>query len=191
MIAYLVGQPRVQGNSLIMLVHGVGYGVAVGARTIEKLISLAEVELWIYTHVREETLDLYGFLNPEDKELFKILLSVSGVGPRTALSIMDYGAQPIIEAVQTANVAAFSAVPRVGKKLAQKIIIELKSKLGSIEELHLGPKNQIEADVAEALQSLGFNDRDIHQALQKMELMTGHSSGELIKQAIKIIGHRA
>lgn len=190
MIAYLLGKPIVMGSDLILVVNGIGYGVAAGAKTLTILSTKAEAELWIYTHVREEALDLYGFLQIEDKKLFQILLSVSGVGPRTALNIMEYGAQPIIEAVQNANVGLFTAVPRVGKKLAQKIIIELKPKLGSLQELNLGPRNAQEADVTDALAALGFNERDIQLAAQDLDFSGTSESATLIKQAIKTIGHR-
>jgi len=193
MIAYLLGKPILQSSGLIMLVQGVGYGVMVSAKTLIALAARAEeskVELWIYTHVREEALDLYGFLKPEDKSIFQILLSVSGVGPRTALGIIEAGASAIIDAVQTANVAFFSSVPRVGKKLAQKIIIELKPKLGSLQELNLGPQNPQAADVTEALLALGFSDQEVQMVTQNLDFSGEFQSAYLIKQAIKLIGAR-
>lgn len=188
MIAYLLGRPLIQGTSLIMVVQGVGYGVVVGGKTLNTLATKEEAELWIYTHVREEALDLYGFLKPEDKSIFQILLSVSGVGPRTAMGVIEGGAEAIINAVQTANVGFFSSVPRVGKKLAQKIIIELKPKLGSLQDLNLGPQNQQEADVIDALVVLGFAEHDVQGAIQGLDFSGEVPANQLIKQAIKLLG---
>lgn len=188
MIAFLEGTAVLQRDTLIVLVNGVGYGVQAGHTTLAKVQDGDQVKLWIHTHVREDALDLFGFTSPQDKDLFNLLLTVSGVGPRTALAISDLGSEVIIRAVQTADVSVFSGVTRVGKKLAQKIIIELKSKLGSLQELHLGARSPVEQDVMEALQSLGFSDTDIQKALNNLELTEDADSRQVIKQAIQIIG---
>lgn len=190
MIALLEGTALLQPDGLIVMTSGVGYGVAAGGRTLMQIQDGTTVRLWIYTHVREDVLELFGFLTKQDKELFELLLSVSGVGPRTALAISDVGSATIVTAVQTADVSVFSSVPRVGKKLAQKIIIELKSKLGSLQELHLGPRSPVEQDVLEALQTLGFSDSDIARALQGLDTSDQTDSSVLIKQAIQIIGSK-
>ncbi len=191
MIALLVGRPIVTRQSLILMTGGVGYGVMVGARTLSSIGDQSEITLYVHTHVREDALDLFGFTSFEDKEMFHLLLSVSGVGPKTALAITDLGAEKIVQAVQTADVSLFSLVPRVGKKLAQKIIIELKPKLGSLQELNLGPRSAVEQDVVDALSALGFSDAEIHVALQSLELDPSLSVSVLVTQAIKIMGSRA
>lgn len=188
MIAFLEGTAILQQDDLIILVNGVGYSVHAGARTWRQITDGSPVALWIHTHVKEDALELYGFATWQDKELFNLLLSVSGVGPRTALAISDLGNEAIVTAVQTADVSVFSGVPRVGKKLAQKIIIELKSKLGSLQDLHLGPRSPVEEDVMAALQTLGFSDTDIQKALRELEVTEGTDSRQLIKQAIQILG---
>jgi Holliday junction DNA helicase RuvA len=190
MIAFLSGQPKIVKDTLIMMVNGVGYGVTVGARTFAAVLNQPTAELYIHTHVREDLLELFGFANQEDKELFELLLSVSGVGPRTAIHIVDLGADRIIKAVQTADVSLFTAAPRVGKKLSQKIIIELKSKLGSLQDLNLGPHSQVEQDLVDALTTLGFAETDIHRGLLGLELNEDADVSVLVKQAIKRIGAR-
>lgn len=192
MIALLRGQPVIQGQTLIMMVGGVGYGVAVGTRVLASLAEQlhsgkTEITLYIHTHVREDALELFGFGSVQDKELFELLISVSGVGPKTALAIMDVGAAGIIAAVQSANIKTFTAAPRVGTKLAQKIIIELKPKLGSLNELYLGPTRPQEQDVLDALLALGYAEHQAHQALQKLEITDTSETTVLIKTAIKYL----
>ena len=105
------------------------------------------------------------------------------MGPKIALTIVDVGADRLIRAVQNAEVGFFSAIPRVGKKLAQKIIIELKSKLGGLKELELGPLSDKEQDVLEGLKSLGFAEESIQQVLG--ELDRTQPVEVMLKQAVK------
>ena len=174
MIGMLTGVVILQNQEVIIYVSGVGYQVAVTTSTTAKLINGQTVTLHIFTHVKEDALELFGFPELAEKKLFQLLLSVSGVGPRTALAISDLGASTITQAVQEANVSRFSTVPRVGKKLAQKIIIELKSKLGSLQELELGgvtdPNQQ---EVVAALLSLGFEEQQIYRVVREIDASLG------------------
>ena len=189
MIAYLKGIPTISGQILIIDVNGVGYGVKVTPHLLNSfgLQKNTPVELYIYTHVKEEKLELYGFESPKEKDMFELVLGVSGVGPSIALNLVTAGPHQLIEAVQNAQVSFFSAVPRVGKKLAQKIIIDLKSKLGSLRELELGgvtdPKQK---EVVEALLALGFEEQKVYQSLHQLDLDKDIS--QVVKDAIKKIG---
>lgn len=189
MIGLLTGTVILQNQELILDVNGVGYQVAVTLSTLAKLTNNQATTLHIFTHVKEDALELFGFPELAEKKLFQLLLSVSGVGPRTALAISDLGASTITQAVQEANVARFSAVPRVGKKLAQKIIIELKSKLGSLQELELGgvtdPNQQ---EVVAALLSLGFEEQQIYRVVREINASLGIA--EQVKQAMKTLSLR-
>jgi len=129
-----------------------------------------EISLYIYTHVKEDALDLFGFSSLNEKSLFKLLISVSGVGPATAIAILNKGANQITQAIQAADVSFFTSVKRVGKKAGQKIIIELKSKLGGIKDLDLTPLNQMESDIVEALTSLGFPEDQANQVIKGLDL---------------------
>jgi len=184
MIGMLTGVVILQNQEVILDVSGVGYQVAVTSSTISKLVNGQTVTLHIFTHVKEDALELFGFPELAEKKLFQLLLGVSGVGPRTALAISDLGAATITQAVQEANVARFSAIPRVGKKLAQKIIIELKSKLGSLQELELGgvtdPNQQ---EVVAALLSLGFEEQQIYRVVREIDASLGVA--EQVKLAMK------
>lgn len=184
MITYLIGTPIPQKNYLTILVNGVGYGVFVGSKTMASAANLDTIELHIYTHIKEDKLDLYGFKTEKQLSLFQLVLSVSGVGPKTALAIIDAGADRLVEGVQQANVGMFTPVPRVGKKLAQKIIIELKSKLGELKELDLGPRDEKTQNVYEALESLGFDQSSIENALNQIDI-ENTSVEEAIKIALK------
>ncbi len=166
MISLLVGKPLFFGNACVMLCNGVGYGVMIGERTADAVKKQTEATLHIHTHVREDAFDLFGFISPEDKAMFEMLLTVSGVGPKTAMNIADASPSKIRIAIEQADVSFFSAFPRVGKKLAQKIIIELKTKVGSFADIDLMDGSAQLKDVREALQSLGYDERDIAKALR-------------------------
>lgn len=169
MIGYLKGSPIISSHSTMVLVNGVGYQVEVGSKT-KKYFEQDEVELFVYTHVREDKLELFGFLSSQQKELFELLLGVSGIGPKTALEITDRDPERIISAVQNSEVIFFSSIPRIGKKLAQKIILDLKSKLGSIKELNLGPRSSKEQDIYETLATLGYEESQIASVISEIEI---------------------
>ncbi len=208
MIGFLSGIPQVDGSKLLLLVNGVGYEVHVGNKVLAQvshtattpdLLALAgtanseasgtqnsaqtlPLSLYIHTHVREDALELFGFATAADKELFLLLTSVSGIGPKTALLIADQGAEAITAAVQNANVTFFTKLPRVGKKVAQKIIIELKSKLGSLKELKIGGFSEHEQTIIDAVVALGFEEEQVFDLLESEKL------SELpVEQAIKVV----
>ncbi|MFH2118348.1 MAG: Holliday junction branch migration protein RuvA [Candidatus Paceibacterota bacterium] len=169
MIGFLSGKVQKLANGVLIHVNGVGYRVEVGEGVARTLTDGESASLHIYTHVKEDALKLFGFASEQDLFLFELVLSVSGVGPKIALTIVDTGADRLVRAVQNAEVSFFSAIPRVGKKLAQKIIIELKSKLGGIKELELGPLSDKEQDVLEGLRSLGFAESNIQQVISELD----------------------
>ncbi len=170
MIGRLTGIPQLYGNEFIIDVNGVGYSVFVGTATLAQVMHQTQVQLCIYTHVREDTISLYGFLSPQHKTLFEHLLAVSGIGPKSALAIADRGVEPITQAIQQADIGFFTQIPRVGKKLAQKIIIDLRSKLGALKELDLTAESQQYTDVVTALENLGFAKSEIYQAIQRVDI---------------------
>ncbi len=184
MIAYLKGTPRVYANKIILETNGVGYGVCASNKILQQAQNKTELELFIYTHVKEDRLELYGFLTIQEQQLFELILSISGIGPATALAIIDKDPDQLITAVQEANVAFFKAVPRVGKKMAQKIIIDLSGKLGQLKELNLAPLDPKQQTVADALLSLGWDEDSIRTAIEKLDLEQ-LSIQEAIKQALQ------
>lgn len=187
MIAFLTGKPLIQGSKLIVLVNGVGYGVHVSTKVLQQVANSESISLYVHTHVREDQLNLFGFLTYQEQQLFELLLSVSGVGPSTALNITNMHPDQLIEAVQEAKVSFFTAVPRVGKKLAQKIIIELRGKLGELKELNLAPLSEKQQTVISALVNLGFNEDAVRDITREMEL-ENLDEAQAIKQAIMKLG---
>lgn len=186
MIGFLSGTLQLFQDKILVKTGGVGYEVAVGLSTLAEIAGHSTVELYIHTQVKEEVLELYGFLTLDERSLFRLLLSVSGVGPKTALVLTNAGVAALQAAVQQADVGFFSAVPRVGKKLAQKIIIELKSKLGSITELQLSTPSGIHQDVLAALTALGFDEQVVLRQLQALPPSAVDESAEsLIKRVLK------
>lgn len=170
MIRILIGQPEpVASDSLAIMVQGVGYEVFVGPRTRQALLLQSIATVHIYTHVREDQLHLFGFVSGSDREMFIRLLSVSGVGPRSAMMIIDNGVSAVVKAIQTSDVAFFQSVPRLGKKTAQKIIVELQSKVGTVEELNLSPENTMQQDLREALLNMGYNQTRVDQLVREVD----------------------
>ena len=186
MISYLRGKPQVYVNKIILDINGVGYGILTSNKILQLAQNKTELELFIYTHVKEDRLELYGFLTIQEQQLFELVLGISGIGPATALAILDKDPSQLITAVQEANVSFFKAIPRVGKKMAQKIIIDLGGKLGKLKELNLAPLSPKQQTVVDALSSLGWDDDSIQQALEKLNLEK-LSVQEAIKQALKNI----
>jgi len=169
MIGSLKGKvDYISGTTLIVDVGGVGYRVAVSTEVLGRAKPNEEIKVYTYTYVREDTLELFGFSTFEDLRLFEQIISISGIGPRTALNIFSVGTkESIIEAIVKGDVDFFTAVPRLGRKNAQKLIIELKTKLGSLEELDLsGTVDGPSGEVLTVLKSFGFTTKEAQEALR-------------------------
>lgn len=172
-------------SSLIIDVGGVGYKVTVPKNLHHNVKE--DIVVYTHTHVREDLLELYGFASLEDLKLFELLISVSGVGCKSAIGIFSLGKRgEIIKAIQTADAAFFTSVPRLGKKNSQKIIIELKNKLGGTEDLVLS-ENEADTDILDALQSFGFTEYEASSALRKIDDDT-LTTPQKIKAALKHLG---
>ena len=171
---------------ILVAVNGVGYKVLVPANVS---INLGDtIKLFTHTHVREDLLELYGFTDPADLKLFAYLISVSGVGCKTALGIFTVGnRKEIIQAITGNDVAFFTSVPRLGKKNAQKIIIELKNKLGGQEDLDLSQEGNESSEVIAALKTFGFSSIEARSALKGLNGQ-GETIGEKVKLALKYLG---
>lgn len=189
MIGFLNGTVELQdGTSVIINVGGVGYKVLVPSKLLsDGFLENETLKLYTYTHVREEVLELYGFLDRRDLRLFEQLISVSGIGPKTALGVFAIGGANEIEAaIVVGNVDFFTSVPRLGRKNAQKIIIELKNKLGSKVELDLSEKDVKEnKDVIAALKSFGFTAKEAEEVIK--QLPKELSTEDKVRNALKLL----
>lgn len=189
MIGLLTGIPHtIDRNPVIVVVSGVGYRVQVTQRCLDALQAQKEYTFYIHTHVREDALDLYGFVDENELELFDLLLTVSGIGPKTALGVIDRGADAIGHAIREADVDFFTNIPRLGRKNAQKIIIELKNKLGGLKDLDVNGEARGETkQIMEALLSMGFKKPEIIEALKKTDAKN-LSLEDRVRLALKVLG---
>ncbi len=174
---------------IIVDVNGVGYRVLVPVSVLSKLSDLGgPVKLYTHTHVREDLLELYGFTEPHDLKLFQYLISVSGIGCKTALAIYSVGTrQEIIKAITGNDTSFFVGVPRLGKKNAQKIIIELKNKLGGEGDIDLSAGGEDSSEVIAALKSFGFTPSEARTAIKSLN-GKGETVGEKVRLALKYLG---
>jgi holliday junction DNA helicase RuvA len=171
-------------NQVILDVSGVGYLVAVPLSTFAALGDLhAEVTLLIHTHVREDALSLYGFLSQREKHLFELLLGASGVGPSLALKILSgMNVEELVPAIRTGDVARLTKIPGVGRKTAERMVVELKDKLEGVatetEKPAAASPAGVDADVKSALINLGYDERVAEAALAKAKRESGTANFE-------------
>ncbi len=191
MISYLEGTIKFKGlNYLTILINGVGYKVSVPTDILSRISLNSPISLFIHTHVKEDALDLYGFETPDELAMFELLLSVSGIGPKTALSIFSNGKLPKIkEAIIKGDVSFFTGVPRLGTKNSQKIIIELRSKLGNLGLLDLSADSGETKEIIDALKSFGFTPAESREALKSLKDFEG-SVSDKIRQSLKWLGKK-
>ena len=175
---------------LILNVGGVGYKVFTTAGILEKTKENDMVlSLWTHLAVRENALDLYGFIKKEELSFFELLISISGIGPKTALSILNIASiETLRRAVSSGDTSHLIKVSGIGKKNAEKIVLELKGKFEA-EESWNEEYMQDEADTIEALTSLGYNQKEARESLKKISKDILGTS-EKIKQALKILNNK-
>ena len=148
---------------------GVGYEVTISVPTFSELGSEgAEVALHVHTHVREDALALYGFLHLQEKQLFEKLLTVSGIGPKLAVTVLSLAASDVVTAIRGNDVTRLTKIPGVGKKTAERMILELKDKLEPFGAAPAAPTtSQAEEDVVSALVNLGYQRNAAEQSVQR------------------------
>lgn len=171
MICSLSGEIIGKGMGFVEIeVAGVGYRVAVGERISREWTEGQRVKVRTYMAVADKDISLYGFGSGEEVELFKMLLTVSGVGSKTAAQIVGQTESiDIMKAIGDADVNFFQKIKGIGKKTAQRIIVDLKSKIGGLGELHLGADLPLlEDDVVTSLKQLGFDRKEIERVMSKL-----------------------
>jgi holliday junction DNA helicase RuvA len=195
MIAHLRGKLISRHPNLVILeAAGVGYNVTVSVPTFSELPGLgSEVALHIHTHVREDQLALYGFLRPEEKHLFEKLITVSGIGPKLAITVLSgMAAEEMINAIRANDLAKLTKVPGVGRKTAERMVLELRDKLppvGATDQIQAMPSfSGTQEDVLSALTNLGFQRAAAEKALAQAAKNGGADSFEaLFRGALTIV----
>jgi Holliday junction DNA helicase RuvA len=181
-------------SSVVVETGGIGFEVLISGRTFEKLPGKGEVvELDIYTHVREDEIRLVGFFNSDDKEIFLKLLAVSGISIKIALSTLTiYGYQELRRIIASRDTDMVKRVPGIGKKLAERLILELKDKFDEEEMIGIETaghalKGDKLFEVRQALKTLGYNSREINKALAKLkpEDVEDSKIEDILKKALK------
>ena len=171
---------------VIVETNGVGYKISISPDTLSKLKKDTNVLLWIHTHVREDAMDLYGFLERKELEFFELLIGVSGIGPRSALAILGIASiETLRKAIGTSDTTYLTKISGIGRKTAEKIVIELRDKMG--DEKSDGTL-QGEMDALEALKSLGYSQNEAREALKKVS--TELDINKKIREALKILGNK-
>lgn len=188
MIGHLKGDvSAVRAGFAILSVGGVGYKVFATREMLLTLKPEKAIALWTHLAVRENALDLYGFGNEEELRLFELLLTVSGIGPKSALAILDIASvETLRSAIAGGNASYLTKVSGIGRKTSEKIVLELKDKVGRAAE---GSKASLHGDeeALEAMRALGYSQAEARDALRKVPAEVEGSS-ERLREALKIVG---
>lgn len=200
MISYIRGElVAVEEEKAVIDVGGVGYGIFMPEQSMGKLPPLhEEVRLHTYLHVKEDAMQLYGFLTRDDLKVFKLVIGVSGIGPKGALNILsNLSADDLRFAVLSNDVKAISAAQGIGKKTAEKLIIELKDKLSMDDVLeHMvqeeevavtGQNSGVQAEAVQALVALGYGNTESLRAVRRVEVNADSDVETVLKQALRFM----
>ena len=184
-------------DHVIIDVGGVGYRLFIPLSTFYSLPEAGEISLFTHTHVREDSLLLYGFLSLEEKDLFVILIGISGIGPKLAVNILSHiPAGDLKRAIATGDIKRLSGLPGIGKKTAERLVLELKDKVGPAggpaKTLGSSPAagtaaGDLIGDVISALVNLGYKENQARKVLENMELAPDLSMEETLKGALKVL----
>lgn len=188
MIGYLSGKVISSKPTVLLLdVSGVGYVVNISINTFETISNKDIVSIHIYTHVKEDSITLYGFHNESEKEMFELLISITGIGPRLAIGILSgIQTEDLREAILNGDVSRVVAIPGIGKKTADRLILELKSKVGvvSVGDEHT-TQHGVKKEAVFALTTLGYNYTTAEKVVRQiLSLSPACTLEELIKNSL-------
>jgi len=188
MIASLKGTiTHIDSRFVILDLGGIGYKVFMTGDSLHGLKNDATTFLWTYLAVREDALDLYGFIQKKDKDFFELLIGISGIGPKGALNILSAASsETLASAIRSGSTSHLVKVSGIGRKTAEKIVLELKDKLGGLsgEETMAGMSSDM--DVIEALKALGYDTDEAREALKKIGKEVTET-GAKVKAALKVL----
>jgi Holliday junction DNA helicase RuvA len=198
MIALLTGELAYKSiDHVIVDVGGVGYRLIVPLTTFYQLPDEGKVRLHVHTHVKEDAIHLYGFLTADEKTMFVVLLSVSGVGPRLAVNILsNIPAEELRFALAQADIKRLAAIPGIGKKTAERLTLELQDKMKRMAPVNapaaaanapvVSTHNSLD-DALSALVNLGYKDAQARKAIEALEVPAQASAEDVLKGALKIL----
>jgi Holliday junction DNA helicase RuvA len=170
-------------------VGGVGYQIFIPLSVFYRLPDLGEkVSLHIHTHLREDALQLFGFLEPEEKQVFLLLNSVAGIGPKLAVTVLSgIPAEDLAKALKAGDQARLISIPGVGKKLAERMIVELRDKVVSLpaQEVSLGDGSQMTRDAVSALVNLGYRRPEAENSVREIAKKEGGTLADVLKEALR------
>lgn len=192
MISYLEGKILEKDEKFFSInVNGVGYKIFSHTGVLEKIPQAGrDAKVWTHLYVREDALDLYGFLDRDELEFFEILISISGIGPKSALGILEVApVASLKQAIVSEDETFFTKVSGIGRKTAQRLILELKSKLAKSVSPVKGSDSEQMGEALEALVSLGYNQRDARRSLQEIPKDIKGVEAK-VKAALKFLGKR-
>ncbi|HYL96004.1 MAG TPA: Holliday junction branch migration protein RuvA [Terriglobales bacterium] len=188
MIAHLRGRLIAKHpNQAVVEAGGVGYDLNISVPTFSQLPALGtEVAFHVHTHVREDSIALFGFLRPAEKQLFERLISVSGIGPKLAITILSgMPADEMVGAIRGNDVARLTRIPGIGRKTAERMVLELRDKLQDFGAAPAAaPATPIEEDVLSALVNLGYQRASAERALAKVGNGNRQSFEALFREAL-------
>ncbi len=187
MIGFLEGKIELNTDKYVIVnVNGVGYKVFISANTFKTLPEKGEkVKLYTHLHVREDAMELYGFLSLKELEFFELLISISGIGPKGALNILTVASvETLKKAIVNEESSILTKVSGIGKKTAEKIILELKNKVG---EEYLGKEVSGDSEAIDALIGLGYRLREAREALKKVPKEVEGVENR-VREALKLLG---
>lgn len=190
MIAKIKGSIEYMKDGFAVVdVNGVGYKIFLTAYTFGRIAGSGTVDLFIHTHVKEDAIDLYGFLTMEELDMFELLISISGVGPKSGLGILTVASPGTIKtAILNEDSSILTKVSGVGKKTAERVILELKNKVGGIS-VSEQEGAVIDSDAIEALVTMGYSVSDAREALKMVPPET-KDMGQRITMALRNLGKK-
>lgn len=183
---------RFGDQQVLIEVQGVGYLVSVTPRTLAELEPTSEAFLHIHHHMREDHQTLFGFLSRDEKAAFQMLVAAHGVGPTLALAVLaTHDPSSLVEIISTQDIGSLTLVPGVGKKTAERLLVELKNRVIQLDSLGVGATSasgSVMSDVRQALSNLGYSDAEIREAMNGLDSRA--SSSDLLREALKVLGVR-
>ncbi len=188
MIASLKGVVnKIDEKSIILEVNDIGYRIFVTSDTLHSAKIGSKQSFFTYLAVRENAMDLYGFCDQKEQDLFELLISISGIGPKGAINILSsVTVDTLINAIGSGSTNHLVKVSGIGRKTAEKIVLELKDKLGTLSTEEYSTGLNSDSDVIEALKMLGYGSEEAREALKKMD-KTIIDTGDKVKAALKVL----